>query len=173
MAGEVAGVAREGAAAACDDRLNTTRERTIDPDNFYSLVLKTGAPINATQYANPAFDKLIDQASHETDEATRKTLYSQLRQIVFDARGRIPAGAPALVVGLAASDDKVSASVVSTQQAVERGVTAKDVLQAVLTHVDGRGGGKDDVAQGGGTSPAGIPAALAAVDDAVRAAASR
>jgi ABC-type transport system substrate-binding protein len=47
-------------------------------------VLKTGAPINATQYANPAFDKLIDQASHETDEATRKSLYAQLRQTVFD-----------------------------------------------------------------------------------------
>ena len=58
--------------------------RTIDPDNFYSLVLKTGAPINATQYANPAFDKMIDQAARETDEATRKTLYQQLRQIVFD-----------------------------------------------------------------------------------------
>ena len=60
------------------------QERTIDPDNFYSLVLKTGASINATQYANPAVDKLIDQASAETDEAKRKTLYSQLRQIIFD-----------------------------------------------------------------------------------------
>jgi peptide/nickel transport system substrate-binding protein len=60
------------------------QERTIDPDNFYSLVLKTGAPINATQYANPAFDKLIDQAARETDEATRKSLYAQLRQILFD-----------------------------------------------------------------------------------------
>ena len=60
------------------------QERTIDPDNFYSLVLKTGASINATQYPNPAVDKLIDQASVETDEAKRKTLYSQLRQIIFD-----------------------------------------------------------------------------------------
>ena len=66
------------------DITSAYQERTIDPDNFYSLVLKTGAPINATQYANPAFDKLIDQASHETDEATRKSLYSQLRQTVFD-----------------------------------------------------------------------------------------
>jgi alanyl-tRNA synthetase len=96
-----------------------------------------------------------------------------LRQIVLDAKGRIPAGAPALIVGLAASDDKVSASVVSTPHAVERGVSARQVLEAVLSHVDGRGGGKDDMAQGGGTSPGGIPAALAAVDEAVRAAASR
>jgi peptide/nickel transport system substrate-binding protein len=60
------------------------QERTIDPDNFYSLVLKTGAPINATQYANPAFDKLIDQAARETDEATRKTMYAELRKTVFE-----------------------------------------------------------------------------------------
>jgi len=66
------------------DITSAYQERTIDPDNFYSLVLKTGAPINATQYANPAFDKMIDQAARETDEATRKTLYQQLRQIVFD-----------------------------------------------------------------------------------------
>jgi peptide/nickel transport system substrate-binding protein len=60
------------------------QERTIDPDNFYSLVLKTGAPINATKYSNPAVDKLIDQAAGETDEAKRKQLYTQIRQIIFD-----------------------------------------------------------------------------------------
>jgi len=60
------------------------QERTIDPDNFYSLVLKTGAPINACQYSNPAVDKLIDQAARETDQAKRQQLYTQLRQIVFD-----------------------------------------------------------------------------------------
>ena len=91
-----------------------------------------------------------------------------LRQIVLDARGRVPQGSAALVAGLAAADGKVSALVVSTPAAVERGVSARTLLQALLPHVDGRGGGKDDVAQGGGTSPAGIPAALAAVDDAVR-----
>ena len=95
-----------------------------------------------------------------------------LRDIVNDARGRVPSGAPAVVVGLAPSDGKVSAVVAATPSAIERGVTARGLLTAVLAHVDGRGGGKDDVAQGGGTSPAGIPAALAAVDEAVRAAAS-
>jgi peptide/nickel transport system substrate-binding protein len=60
------------------------QERTIDPDNFYSLVLKTGAPINACQYSNPAVDKLIEQAAGETDQAKRQQLYTQLRQIIFD-----------------------------------------------------------------------------------------
>jgi len=60
------------------------QERTIDPDNFYSLVLKSGAAINATGYSNPKVDALIDRAARETKFAKRKALYSQLRKIVFD-----------------------------------------------------------------------------------------
>ncbi len=60
------------------------QERTIDPDNFYSLVLKSGAAINATGYSNPKVDALIDRAAKETKIAKRKALYTQLRKIVFD-----------------------------------------------------------------------------------------
>jgi peptide/nickel transport system substrate-binding protein len=60
------------------------QERTIDPDNFYSLVLKSGAAINATGYSNPKADALIAQAARETNQAKRKALYTKLRRIVFD-----------------------------------------------------------------------------------------
>src|SRR6185437_12579975 len=60
------------------------QERSIDPDNFYSLVLKSGAPINATGYSNPKLDTLIARAAAETRQAKRKKLYTQIRQIVFD-----------------------------------------------------------------------------------------
>jgi peptide/nickel transport system substrate-binding protein len=56
------------------------QERTIDPDNFYSLVLLTGAPINTTFYSNTEVDALIGQAAIETDMAKRKELYSQVRK---------------------------------------------------------------------------------------------
>jgi len=42
-----------------------------------------------------------------------------------------------------------------------RGLSANDLLREAAAAVDGKGGGKDDVAQGGGTNPAGIPDALA------------
>lgn len=58
------------------------QERTIDPDNFYSLVIKSGGPINTTGYANPNVDQLIDQAAQGSDEAARKKLYTQIRQVV-------------------------------------------------------------------------------------------
>ena len=60
------------------------QERTIDPDNFYALVVRSGGDINTTGYSNPAADQLIDQARTETDETNRFDLYKQLRQIVFD-----------------------------------------------------------------------------------------
>ena len=58
------------------------QERTIDPDNFYSLVIKSGAPLNTTGYSNPAVDALIDQAAATDDAAARKDLYRQMRSIV-------------------------------------------------------------------------------------------
>jgi peptide/nickel transport system substrate-binding protein len=60
------------------------QERTIDPDNFYALVLRSGADINTTGYSNPELDALIDEARTETDEATRKELYDQIRAIVVE-----------------------------------------------------------------------------------------
>lgn len=58
------------------------QERTIDPDNFYSLVIRSGGPINASNYSNPQVDKLIDEARTEVDESKRQTLYTQIRNIV-------------------------------------------------------------------------------------------
>ncbi len=60
------------------------QERTIDPDNFYSLVLRSGAAVNTTGYASPEADALIDQAAAETDQAARQELYTQLRALVAE-----------------------------------------------------------------------------------------
>ena len=58
------------------------QERTLDPDNFYSLVIKFGGPINTTACSNPDVDALIDQAAASTDEAKRQQVYSQIRKTV-------------------------------------------------------------------------------------------
>jgi peptide/nickel transport system substrate-binding protein len=61
------------------------QERTIDPDNFYSLVVKSGGPINTTGYSDPAVDALIAQAAASTDDAERAALYTQIRTLVTEA----------------------------------------------------------------------------------------
>ena len=58
------------------------QERTIDPDTFYSLVLRSGGPINTSGYTNPAVDALIDQAAASADDAARMELYKQIRAAI-------------------------------------------------------------------------------------------
>ncbi len=48
------------------------QERTIDPDNFYSLVIRSGGPINTTGYANPDVDAMIDKAAASVDMDERR-----------------------------------------------------------------------------------------------------
>ncbi|HEV2879638.1 MAG TPA: alanine--tRNA ligase, partial [Candidatus Eremiobacteraceae bacterium] len=83
-------------------------------------------------------------------------------------RSRWPKGVLAVAGG---ETNKVSVLVTASEDVVARGISAQDILSKMMSFVDGRGGGTPLVAQGGGKNPAGIEAALAAVPDAIRAAA--
>ena len=96
-----------------------------------------------------------------------------LRTLALDVRGRLPADRPAVVLLASDSGGKVALVAALNPVAVERGLSANDVLRAAAGPVGGRGGGKTDVAQGGGTDPAGIPAALQAGEQAVATASGR
>jgi len=61
----------------------------------------------------------------------------------------------------------VSVVAATNDLARERGVKANDLLAAVMPLVQGRGGGRDDVAQGGGSDATRVDEALAAVRAAV------
>jgi alanyl-tRNA synthetase len=89
-----------------------------------------------------------------------------LRTLALDIRGRL-ADRPAVVLLASESDGKVALVAALNPAALDRGLSANDVLKAAAGPVGGRGGGKADVAQGGGTDPAGIPAALQAGEQAV------
>jgi len=53
--------------------------------------------------------------------------------------------------------------VACTPAAIAAGVTSNDVMGTVTARMGGRGGGKDDMAQGGGGDPAQVDAAFADV----------
>jgi alanyl-tRNA synthetase len=96
-----------------------------------------------------------------------------LRTLALDVRGRLPGDRPVVVLLASESGGKVALVAALNQAALDRGLSANDVLKAAAPPVGGRGGGKADVAQGGGTDPAGIPAALQAGEQAVAAATGR
>ncbi|MCG8394427.1 MAG: alanine--tRNA ligase [Pseudomonadales bacterium] len=69
------------------------------------------------------------------------------------------------VILLAATDgDKVALVAGVTKDLTDR-FKAGDLLKHVASQVDGRGGGRPDMAQGGGNNPAALPAALDSVKD--------
>ena len=61
-----------------------------DPQNFVSQQLRTGVGNNNGHYSNAEFDKLVDQADVETDQATRLKLYQQAEQIALTEVGWLP-----------------------------------------------------------------------------------
>lgn len=90
-----------------------------------------------------------------------------LRQLVMDLRGRF--GAAAAVVAVAGESKGRPIVVVGTTEAArELNITAGDLVKTACGVLGGGGGGKPDLAQGGGQDPAQITAALEAVLQAVR-----
>jgi alanyl-tRNA synthetase len=92
-----------------------------------------------------------------------------LRALATDVRGRL-GGRPAVVALFGPSDDAVSFVVATTPAAVDRGLRAGDLVKSFLSDIEGRGGGKPDLAQGGGSRPAGVPAAISTLRAALAAA---
>ncbi|MGA8847942.1 MAG: DHHA1 domain-containing protein, partial [Nocardioides sp.] len=95
---------------------------------------------------------------------------NDVRTLALDVRGRLPHDAPGVVVVIGAADGKVSVVAALNDAAQARGLSANDLLRAVSPFVDGKGGGKADVAQGGGSDTSRLDEALAAVVAAVAAA---
>ena len=100
------------------------------------------------------------------------TSAADLRTLATDIRGRMT-GRPAVVALFAPNGDAVSFVVALTPEAVSgRGLKAGELVKSFLPVLGGRGGGRPDLAQGGGTNAAGIPDAIAAVKGALAGAGS-
>ena len=87
----------------------------------------------------------------------------ELRPLVQDVAARLGHERGAVVALAGAEGGKVALVVATNERARELTLDAGALLRAGLAHVDGRGGGKADIAQGGGTKPEGIAAGLAAI----------
>lgn len=86
-----------------------------------------------------------------------------LRSLVGDIRGKLGSD-PAVVALIAEGEgDTVPYAVAANPAAQELGIRANDLVKQLAGAVDGRGGGKPDLAQGSGRDPSGIDAALDAV----------
>jgi alanyl-tRNA synthetase len=94
------------------------------------------------------------------DEADVKTL----RELVDQLRNKL--GSAAVVLG-SVSEGRVNLIAGVTRDQLER-IKAGDLVNAVATQVGGKGGGRPDMAQAGGTQPGRLDEALNSVVDWVR-----
>jgi alanyl-tRNA synthetase len=90
-----------------------------------------------------------------------------VRKLALDVRGRFPADRPAVVAVAGSGGGKPSLVVAVNDAARGWGLSASALVRVGATEIGGSGGGKDDVAQGGGADVARIDAALQRIEHAV------
>jgi alanyl-tRNA synthetase len=88
-----------------------------------------------------------------------------LKGAAKDVRGALGSG----VIALGLDGDEPQLFVTVSDDLVVRGIAAGDLVRAAMAAIDGRGGGRPEMAQGKGSRREGLPAALATIADAVRA----
>ena len=91
---------------------------------------------------------------------------NDLRTLAIEIRNRVQ-NTPSVVAVVGGSVDKPSVVIVTTQGARDRGLNAGDLVRVASETLGGRGGGRDDIAQGGGTDGARAEDALKSVEYAI------
>ncbi len=123
---------------------------------------------NAAELARGAAD--IGGVAYVAHQVPDGTAADGIRKLAIDIRGRLAPDRPGVVVVAGVPADRPTVVVTVNDAARARGLAAGSLVLTAAGVLGGRGGGKDDVAQGGG-APLGerAPQALAAAFEAVRA----
>jgi len=85
----------------------------------------------------------------------------QWKAFVKEIRGSFPSG----VIAVAFDAEAPQLFVTVSQDLISRGISAGELVKVAMTSMEGRGGGRPEMAQGMGTRRDGIAAALAAIAD--------
>jgi alanyl-tRNA synthetase len=91
---------------------------------------------------------------------------NDLRNLALEVRNRVQ-DRPAVVAVVGGAPDKPSVVIVTTAGARDRRLSAGDLVRVASETLGGRGGGKPDIAQGGGSDGSQAGAALTAVEHAI------
>ena len=133
-------------------------EREIDKVRAAALRTQLDALVRTDEVGDTIVKRVILPAG---------TPASDLRELVTELRSALPDSRAGVVVGFTTDADRVSVCVGANAAAIAVGRTAGQLLQAIAPHIGGKGGGKPDLAQGGGTNADGIPSAMQAFDHAL------
>ncbi|MBA0126001.1 alanine--tRNA ligase [Haloechinothrix sp. YIM 98757] len=147
------------------DRISDVLGRLRDAEKEVERLRRERVLASAGSLAEGARD--IDGVSLVADTITEDVDAQALRSLVSEVRNRL-GSRPGVVALFVADEQKVSFVVGTTPAARDKGLVAGDLVRSVGGPVDGRGGGKADMAQGGGSNPAGIGDAIRALERELR-----
>ena len=139
------------------DRVAGTVARLREVEKELSTLRAGQVLQSAAGFAAGARD--VAGVAYAAVEAPAGTSGELVRQLALDVRGRLAADRPGVVL-VAAGGPRVTLVAAVNDAGRARGLSANAVLREAAAAVGGKGGGKDDVAQGGGSDEAGIPDAL-------------
>ncbi len=134
------------------DRLRSA-EKEIEKVRLQQLLASAGQLVAASEDVRG-----VSLVGHVAEGAAG----GDVRTLALDVRGRMPADRPGVsaVVGTAG---KPSVVVAVNDAARHEGISASTLVRAASEVLGGKGGGKDDVAQGGGSDAGRAGEALAAI----------
>jgi len=143
------------------DRVNAMVERLRNAEKEIERVRVTALLAAAGELAkNPTDVFGVNVVAHRADGAGA----GDVRKLALDIRGRMPAGKPSVVAIIGSTNDKPAVVVAVNDEARSWGISANALVKAASSALGGSGGGKDDVAQGGGADVTNADQALRDVE---------
>ncbi|HSV41647.1 MAG TPA: alanine--tRNA ligase [Nocardioidaceae bacterium] len=139
------------------ERLRTA-EKEIEKVRMSQLLASAGAlAAEARDVNGTAF------VAHHIEGANA----GDVRKLALDIRSKLPAGKPGAVAIVGSTDGKPAVVVAVNDEARAKGISANALVKVAAGVLGGSGGGKDDVAQGGGVDVSKIAQALTDLEDEV------
>jgi alanyl-tRNA synthetase len=152
------------------DRVNDLVERLRTAEKEIERVRVQQLLAAAGQLAGTAKDVYgVSYVGHRVDGAGA----GDVRKLALDVRGRLPQGKPGVVAVIGSTNGKPAVVVAVNDAARTWGISANALVKAAAGALGGSGGGKDDVAQGGGADVSNADQALVEVEHEVGRAATQ
>ena len=168
LVSQLSDILKVGSADDLPGRVLSLTQRMKDMEKQLAALRGQQLQAEAGRLAETAADLSgIRVLTHDAGEGIAA---GDLRTLVLDLRSRLGEDVPAVVAVAGHDGGRANLVIATNATAREQGLKAGALLRTGTEAMSGRGGGKDDLAQGGGGRPDEIGAALSAVRGAIEAA---
>jgi alanyl-tRNA synthetase len=140
-----------------DNEITKKLERVLIREKDLEKKLAQVEADNAGSVAKELVAKAIDKAGiRYVVHNAGSTSVEQLRLLAERIRDSLPQG----VIGIGGFDENKAYLIVGVSQDLTSKLQAGKIIQAIAPHIEGKGGGKPELAQAGGPKKSGLDAAL-------------